>query len=77
MSGVNGVDKEGLPQGTTGAGGDNWGGRTSGAGGDSWGGRKSGRKDAGRQPQEAGEEGRQGAADDRDRGRSSGGDHRY
>ena len=32
MSGVNGVDKEGLPQGTTGAGGDNWGGRTSGAG---------------------------------------------
>ena len=42
MSGLNGVDKEGLPQGTTGSGGDNWGGRTSGAGGDSWGGRTSG-----------------------------------
>ena len=32
MRGLNGVDKEGLPQGTTGAGGDSWGGRTSGAG---------------------------------------------
>ena len=42
MSGVNGVDKEGLPQGTTGAGGDNWGGRTSGSGGDNWEGRISG-----------------------------------
>ena len=42
MSGLNGVDKEGLPQGTTGAGGDNWGGRTSGAGGDNWEGRISG-----------------------------------
>ena len=42
MSGLNGVDKEGLPQGTTGSGGDNWGGRTSGAGGDNWEGRISG-----------------------------------
>ena len=42
MSGVNGVDKEGLPQGTTGAGGDNWGGRTSGVGEGSPGGRTPG-----------------------------------
>jgi len=42
VSGVNRVDKERLQQGTTGAGGDNWGGRTTGAGGDNWGGRTSG-----------------------------------